>query len=277
MDIRIGTAGYAYRQWVGDFYPPGTPSGGMLAYYATQFSVVEVNASFHRAPTPRQIERMARRVPPGFGFTLKVPRGASHDGDLGELPAFRTAADELARHGNLLGLVVQFAESFRNEPGNRSHLLRIREGLADFPLAVEFRHRSWDVAGLPGWAGRHGLTVVSVGVPDLPTLFPAGPRVGGEWFYARLHSQNAAAWYAGGAARYDYDYPEAVIRKWAASLRDAARQGVREALFFFTNCVGVEGIENARTLAAVLRETAPEINVIGPPAARERTLFDEVG
>jgi uncharacterized protein YecE (DUF72 family) len=208
---------------------------------------------------------------------MKVPRSASHDGHLDELSAFRAAAGELARRGNLLGLVVQFPESFHNEPGNRDRVVRIREQLADFPLAAEFRHRSWDEPLLLRWAERNDLTVVSVGVPAIPSLFPAGPRVGGGRFYARLHSQNADTWYAGAAARYDYDYPEAVIRKWAAGLRGAANQGVREALFFFTNCVRTTAIENARTLAAVLRETAPEVNVIGPPAARERTLFDEVG
>jgi uncharacterized protein YecE (DUF72 family) len=276
MDVRIGTAGYAYRPWVGGFYPPGTAPGDMLAYYSTQFPAVEVNASFHRAPTPQQVARWAGRVPPGFAFTLKVPRTASHGGDPGELPAFRAAAGELARRGKLLGLVVQFAESFRDEPGNRNWLVRVREALADFPLAVEFRHKSWDVDALPGWADRHRLTVVSVGVPDLPALFPAGPRVHGGRFYARLHSQNAAAWYAGGAARYDYDYPDAVIHKWAAALRAAAGQGVTEALFFFNNCVGVQAVENARRLMTVLRETAPEITVIGPPPPRGRTLFDGV-
>ena len=144
-------------------------------------------------------------------------------------------------------------------------------------LAVEFRHRSWDGPGPTAWAAGHRLTVVSVGVPDLPTLFPAGPRIAGERFYARLHSQDAAAWYAGGAARYDFDYPDAVIRKWADGLRTAAGRGVREGLFFFNNCVGVQAVANARRLAEVLRQTAPEINVVAPPAAgRGRTLFDEV-
>lgn len=277
MNVRIGTAGYAYRQWVGPFYPPGTPADDLLAYYATQFPAVEINSSFHRPPTVAQAERMARRVPAGFGFTLKVPRSASHDGDLGDLPAFRLAAEEVARQGKLLGLVVQFAESFRNEPGPRDWLLCIRDSLHDFPLAAEFRHRSWDVPALPEWAERHGLTVVGVGVPDLPTLFPAGPRVAGPRFYARLHSQNAAAWYAGGPARYDYDYPEATIRAWAAGLRAAAGRGVTEAVFFFNNCVSVQAVENARKLAAVLRETAPEVTVVAPPQpAGERTLFDDL-
>ena len=51
MQVRIGTAGYSYRDWVGDFYPPGTRSGEMLAFYSRQFSVVEINASFYRTPT----------------------------------------------------------------------------------------------------------------------------------------------------------------------------------------------------------------------------------
>ena len=68
-----------------------------------------------------------------------------------------------------------------------------------------------------------------------------------------------------------------MIRKWAASLREAAGRGVREGLFFFNNCVGVQAVANARRLAEVLRETAPEVNVIAPPEAdRGRTLFDDV-
>ena len=130
MNLRIGTAGYAYPAWVGGFYPPGTASGAMLGYYATQFPVVEINSSFHRPPTVAQAED----GPAGAGRVRVHPEGAAERQPrrrLGELPAFRGAAGELARQGKLLGLVVQFAESFRNEPGNRDHLLRVRERLAE--------------------------------------------------------------------------------------------------------------------------------------------------
>ena len=44
--IRIGTSGWSYDDWVGPFYPAGTAAGDYLAYYATQYDVVEVDSTF---------------------------------------------------------------------------------------------------------------------------------------------------------------------------------------------------------------------------------------
>ena len=275
MILRIGTAGYSYPAWVGPFYPPGTSSTGMLGEYARHFPAVEINSSFYRPPTVEQADKLARRTPPGFGFSLKVPKTASHDRSPDDLPAMKAAADRLAEAGKLLGLLVQVPESYHHTDRNRDWLRRVADGLRPHRTAVEFRHRSWDFDGLGGWLTDAGLDVVSVGVPAIPSLFPAGLRVTNRRVYARLHSQNAAAWYAGEKARYHYDYPEAVIRKWAGALYAAAGEA-DEALFFFNNCVGVQAIENARTLAAAVRRLGPAVMVIDPPAPAlaQPTLFD---
>jgi uncharacterized protein YecE (DUF72 family) len=275
MNLHIGTAGYSYPAWVGPFYPPGTPAAGQLAEYARHFPAVEINSSFYRPPTPEQVARMARRVPPGFGFTLKVPRTASHDRSPADLPAFRAAADRLAELGHLLGLLVQVAESYHNTPANRVWLAEVAAALRPHRLAVEFRHRSWDGPDLLSWTADAGLDVASVGVPAIPTLFPAGLRVSNRRVYARLHSQDAANWYAGGPARYDYDYPAPVIRKWAAALAGVAARGEADAgVVFFNNCVGVQAVGNAKRLAAVLAETAPAVRVVPPPPPARPTLFE---
>lgn len=276
MRLWVGTAGYAYPAWAGGFYPPGTPAADYLGVYARHFPAVEVNSSFYRPPTPAQVLRMAGRVPAGFGFTLKVPRSASHGYELVELPAFRLAAAALAGTGQLLGLVVQFPESFKNLPSDRDWLVRVRRELAGFPLAVEFRHRSWDVPALPAWAAKHDLTVSGVGVPALPQLFPDGPRHAGPLVYARLHGRSPEAWYAGGAARYDYDYPPEELHRWADGLRQAAADGAERGLVFFNNCVGVQAVENARRLAGLMAGV-PGVRVTKPPPpATPRGLFDEV-
>jgi uncharacterized protein YecE (DUF72 family) len=275
MDVWIGTAGYSYPAWVGGFYPPGTPAADLLPFYATHFPAVEINSSFYRPPTAAQAAKMAAKVPAGFRFSLKVPRTASHGNDLGELPTFRLAVEQVRAADKLLGLVVQFAEGFHNTPASRDWLSRVREELRPYPLAVEFRHRSWDVPGLPAWLTARDLVCVSVGVPAIRTLFPAGLRAAGERVYARLHTADAANWYAGGPARYDYDYPPEAIHDWADGLTAAAAQGVREAWFFFNNCVGIQAITNARLLAAELRGR-PGVRVIDPPRPPQRSLFDEV-
>lgn len=296
MNVRIGTAGYAYPEWVGGFYPGGTTQHDMLPFYARHFSAVEINSSFYRPPTVAQIAKTCRRSPPAFGFTLKVPRSVSHDRSPDDLPAFKLAADHAVAAGKLLGLIFQVPETFRNTADNRAWLVRVGEELRPHRVAVEFRHRSWAASNLKEWMEHVGLDVVSVGVPDVPTLFPSGLRVANRRVYARLHSQNADNWYAGGKRRYDYDYPEAALREWAAALKDAADAGLAdECLFFFNNCVGTQAttvqcpahehgggvrrelpdaVVSAWKFWAILRETVPSVRVVEPePDPSAPTLF----
>lgn len=277
MILRVGTAGYSYPAWVGPFYPPGSPADRMLGEYARHFPAVEVNSTFYRPPTVEQVEKMARRTPPGFGFTLKAPRTISHEGGRADLGPFKAAADRLADLGRLLGLLVQVPESFRNAAPNRDGLRWLADRLRPHRVAVEFRHHSWDTAVLPEWLTAAGLDLVSVGVPAIPSLFPAGLRVVGRRVYCRLHSQDADAWYAGEKARYDYDYPEPVIRKWAAALVGVAGQ-VDEAVFYFNNCVGVQAVANARALVAAVRgvDAGSAVTVVDPPpAVTQPSLFED--
>lgn len=276
MDVRIGTAGYSYRPWVGSFYPPGTASHAMLPFYARHFLIVEINSSFYRPPTPDQLEAMARRVPSGFGFTLKIPRTVSHGRSLDDLPAFKQAADRLSGSGKLLGLLFQVPESFHNTVSNREWLIKVKAELNPHRVAVEFRHRSWNVVNLTEWLEYVGLDLVSVGVPNLPELFPRGLRIANRRAYVRLHSQNAANWYKSGALRYKFDYSDALLREWAKSLTLAAKENrADDCLFIFNNCVGMEAIQNARRLAELLKKSEPMVRVVEPaPAPEPPSLFD---
>jgi uncharacterized protein YecE (DUF72 family) len=274
MNVRIGTAGYAYPAWVGGFYPRGTTQNDMLPYFASRFAAVEINSSFYRAPTPEQIAKMVRRTPAGFGFTLKVPKSVSHDRSPDDLPAFKLAADHMTAAGRLLGLLLQMPEAFRNTADNREWLTRTGDALKPHRVAVEFRHRSWDASNLSAWMEHIGMDVVSVGVPDIPTLFPTGLRVANRRVYARLHSENAENWYQDGELRYNYDYPDATLRKWADGLkRIADAHRADEALVFFNNCVGIQAATNAQRLGAMLKESAPAVRVIDPP--QQPNLFSD--
>jgi uncharacterized protein YecE (DUF72 family) len=276
MQLRLGTAGYAYPAWVGGFYPRGTTQHDMLPFYTTQFPAVEINSSFYRPPTREQIAKMARRSPAGFGVTLKVLRSVSHDRSDDDLPAFKRAADHMTAAGKLLGTLLQLPETFRNTADNREWLARTGEALKPHRVAVEFRHRSWAASNLSAWMEHIGLDVVSVGVPDIRTLFPSGLRVANRRVYARLHSANADNWYEDGKLRYNYDYPEETLREWANGLKLIAEENrADDALVFFNNCVGIQAVTNARRLAAILRETAPSVQIIEAPSPRQASLFDD--
>ena len=66
--IRIGTSGWEYRHWAGDFYPKGLPRDRWLEHYARQFDTVELNNPFYRLPSGDVFEAWGRRVPADFRF-----------------------------------------------------------------------------------------------------------------------------------------------------------------------------------------------------------------
>jgi uncharacterized protein YecE (DUF72 family) len=78
MALRVGTSGFAYKEWKPEFYPEDLPAKGMLRYYAERFTSVEINNTFYRAPTEAVVAGWAEQTPPGFCFTLKAPQRITH-------------------------------------------------------------------------------------------------------------------------------------------------------------------------------------------------------
>ena len=80
--IWIGTSGYNYPEWKGNFYPAGLASAKMLPYYAARFPTVEINYTFYRMPTEKLVAGWAAQTPSPFKLTLKAPRRITHDSRL---------------------------------------------------------------------------------------------------------------------------------------------------------------------------------------------------
>ena len=70
--ILIGTSGYSFPDWVGNFYPLHIERSRMLDFYAKQFPAVEVNSTYYRIPPPSTMHAMERKTPPGFEFVVKT-------------------------------------------------------------------------------------------------------------------------------------------------------------------------------------------------------------
>ena len=114
MNIWLGTSGYSYKDWVGEFYPEGTGAAKMLPYYARHFPLVELNFSFYRVPAPETLRKMAEQTPPGFQFVVKVPQTISHEESARDIPQFRRALEELHKRGRLLGLLHQMPQAIHH-------------------------------------------------------------------------------------------------------------------------------------------------------------------
>jgi uncharacterized protein YecE (DUF72 family) len=78
MTLHIGTMGWSYDFWKGNFYPENLSSKEFLGYYAKQFCTVEVNSTFYRIPRKQSILDWKEQTPEGFCFSLKFPQVITH-------------------------------------------------------------------------------------------------------------------------------------------------------------------------------------------------------
>src|SRR5437879_6153089 len=137
--VRLGTCGWSYKDWSGVFYPEDVPQAEYLSFYATRYSIVEVDSTFYRTPSRKMVEGWRDRTPESFGFSLKVPQEITHEKVLldcrKELNAFLTAARVL--EGKLLCCLLQFGyfnqKVFR---GLDAFLERLDPFLAGWPKDV---------------------------------------------------------------------------------------------------------------------------------------------
>ncbi len=143
----LGCSGWAYDDWVGPFYPRGTPPSEFLERYARVFRTVEVDSSFYRAPSPFLVRRWADRTPPGFRFSLKIPKDVTHGPGAADSPGvlqtFLASLAPLEQAGKLGPVVLQFPASFRRGRQAAQFASLLERVPRRYALAVELRHDSW--------------------------------------------------------------------------------------------------------------------------------------
>ena len=137
MNVWIGTSGYSYLDWVGDFYPEGTRPEGMLRHYCRHFPLVELNFTFYRPPTRGMLLRLANKTPPEFQFLAKLPQSISHEQSAFDLPGFRYAAEGLAERGQLAGLLCQFPQALHCTGPACDWILTLAQELKHLHLASD--------------------------------------------------------------------------------------------------------------------------------------------
>ncbi|MCE5325066.1 MAG: DUF72 domain-containing protein [Planctomycetaceae bacterium] len=249
----IGTCGYSFGDWVGNFYPVQARAADMFDLYARQFSAVELNFTYYRMPAAATMDALARKSPAGFEFWVKANQDTTHKQLREAARPFLEALAPMSAAGKLAGVLLQFPQSFRRTVANRKYLAAVCDDMASVPLAVEFRHCSWQDEAATQSLRERGVLLVVPDVPDLAELYHHAPAATAGAGYFRLHSRDAAKWHAGYAARYDYNYSDAeleeIARGWS-SLEPPAEK----VYAFFNNCHAGQAAANAQAFARIVRE-----------------------
>jgi uncharacterized protein YecE (DUF72 family) len=238
-EIRVGTASWTDPTMVRGnvFYPRGVSSAEQrLRYYADEFSVVEVDATYYSLPERANAERWAERTPPHFRFHLKahalmtgqptevarlpqglvdaLPKAAAAQAKIyaKDLPRemdeavwsyFIDALAPLEEAGKLGGILLQYPRWFLPTPENKRLLAESATRLAGIPATVELRNGLWfNSARSTEWTldllRDLGLTHVMVDGPQglESSVPPVAAVTTPALAMIRLHGRRAATWEA---------------------------------------------------------------------------------
>ncbi|HUE83292.1 MAG TPA: DUF72 domain-containing protein [Pyrinomonadaceae bacterium] len=272
--IRIGPAGWSYKDWNGIVYPE-TPGKKFdpLAYLANYFDTIEINSSFYRPPTANTTRSWARRVEsnPEFVFTAKLHRVFTHErgkatGEDERL--FREGIQPLANAGKLGTLLIQFPWSFKNNDDERLYLFKLIDKFKDYPLVLEVRHSSWNTPPIHERLVEAGVGICNIDQPLFSkSIHPAAISTSPVG-YIRLHGRNYQNWFREKAPRderYNYLYSLDELEPWIARIKDVAEE-TKETYVITNNHFRGKAVVNGLELKSILE---------GQPVAAPALLLTE--
>ena len=299
-EIRVGTAGWSYKDWEGVFYPPGMQrqKRHALEFLAQCFDVVEINTSFYGHIKPELAKLWVRKVDgvnPKFVFTAKLHRSFTHSpiavmeptsaatirpNDEDEKLA-REGLDALAGPGKLGALLIQFPVSFKNTSLNREYLEQLLRQFIEFPRVVEVRHESWNNPETLSYFTERSVAFCNIDQPLIGRSLGATEHVTSPVGYVRLHGRNYDQWFEAekSADRYNYFYSEAELAGWKEKIERIANKAEVTYVVANNHFEAKAGV-NALQLKHMLRgqpvkatETMlkhyPELKTIADPIADE--------
>jgi len=287
----VGTASWTDKTLLASgWYPESarTPEQ-RLSYYATQFPLVEVDATYYAPPAQRTVELWRDRTPAGFTFNIKAfslltqhptrpgalykdlreqlgnPKGNLY---LRDVPAavvdevwqrFLGALRPLHEAGKLGAILFQFPQWFVIGRARKEYLLDCKARCDPIPVCVEFRNHTWmsenNRAETLDFLRSYGMPYVSVDMPQgYPSSIPPVLAATAPLAVVRFHGHSSEWTSKDIYERFGYRYSDEELREWVPALRGLADEAELTHVLM-NNCYRDYAQVNARKLADLLTAT----------------------
>ncbi len=278
------------------FYPPEVKTvETRLKYYASRFSIAEIDSSYHFFPTQRNLSLWLENTPGGFNFNVKAfSLFTQHPTPFSSLPktirekyAGRISAkgniylhhlpdeavDELweifigtvasfQNAGKLGAVLFQFPPWFHPESKNFDYIGSCRERLLKYPVAVEFQVGNWldkHREETLKFLRERGLTLVCVDEPQgLKSSVPPVYEVTAPLAVIRFHGRNKENWEKKGVTateKFNYLYNEVELDEWIPGIH-AMTKNTEKLHIIFKNKHADFPVENALMMKKLLGLTS---------------------
>jgi uncharacterized protein YecE (DUF72 family) len=292
--LRVGTASWTDKTLLeSGWYPPEVSNPEeRLKFYASRFPVVEVDSTYYGLPSERNAVLWVERTPADFTFDVKAfslmtghpallkglpkdvreeladqkgPRVSAKDvpqdaiGKVWEM--FRSALMPLHSAGKLGLVMFQYPQWFMPSRANREEIMKARERLSDYEIAVEFRQGTWfkdeeHSKKTLDFLSSEGIPFVCVDMPQgfASSVPPIAEATSQRFALIRFHGRRSETWHkknVGPTERFRYDYSDAELREWAPRIR-ALNEQVKETHALFNNCYRDYAVRNAKTFGQMV-------------------------
>jgi uncharacterized protein YecE (DUF72 family) len=288
--VQVGTASWTDRTLIeSGWYPPeATTPEKRLRYYARQFPLVEVDATYYALPAEQTAAAWAARTPPGFTFNIKAfSLFTQHPTPVAALPTdlrpaaektgkdrvylkdvdpalagqawerFFAALEPLREAGKLGAILLQFPPWFPISRANKDYLVSCAQRAAPRRVCIEFRNRTWmtpdNQEETLGFLSEHHLPYVCVDMPQgyRDSIPPVLAATDPGLAVMRLHGHSSKWESKDIHERFGYRYTGEELAEWAPKIAALARDAA-DTQILFNNCYRDYAQVNAKELAGLL-------------------------
>jgi uncharacterized protein YecE (DUF72 family) len=260
--LRVGPAGWSYPDWAGYVYPPRRSKGFHEATFLAQFfDTIEINTSFYQPIRADHAVTWIERVEanPSFAFTAKLWQRFTHEpaASVEDERLVRAGFDVLRGAGKLGAVLLQFPFSFHCTPETVKHLSDLLTRFADYPLAVELRHSSWQKQETLRLLEEHHAGFCNIDQPVIGNSMTPTAQSTSPVGYVRFHGRRYDTWFADNAAtpaheRYNYLYSVDELKPWVERIRTVEHKS-RDTYVITNNHYQGKSVVNALQLLSILK------------------------
>ncbi|GAA4586713.1 uncharacterized protein YecE (DUF72 family) [Actinoplanes octamycinicus] len=285
-NIRIGTCGWTDKTLIASGWYPSTADNPekRLAYYARQFPLVEVDATYYGPPNEQTTRLWAQRTPDDFTFNIKAfslltghptkvsalykdlrPETTKKNVYPQDLPPqtyeevwsrFLTALDPLAEAGKLGALLFQFPPWFGIRKSNKEYLLEVAARCKPLRPVFEFRNASWFDGGNQDetldFLRNHRLPFVAVDMPQgHKSSVPPVVTATADLAVVRFHGHSDKWTSHDIHEKFLYRYSTEELAEWVPKLRTLADEA-KTTHVLMNNCYSDYAQRNASTFMELL-------------------------
>lgn len=293
-EVFVGTCSWADRGVVqSTFYPRGTKTEPRprLQHYASIFTTVEVDASYHALQPAARAHQWIEWTAPTFTFNVKAFAWLTrHESDPRRLPPeiaallppemraggpirgdrvpeealasawdhFASFTDVFARAGRLGYVLFQFPKGLGFTRDLFAYLDAWEPYLRTWRVAVEIRHKDWlhrkNREVFLGVLREHKYAYVIPDIVQAQYLPPPDVEVTTDWSVVRFHGRNAALLErrAPTDRAYDYLYSQEELEQWAGTARRLADR-IGSLYLMFNNHARGQAAQNGQEMIGLLR------------------------